>query len=712
MTSKNSFWANSLENQKRRIWVWVVAVLTQLLTYVGVLTVYLSRIRYFQSNGSYRTTAAFHKAMVQAAQDALGFQNSLLFSIIFLAVIIGGQGFSYLNDRRKVDMYHSVPVSKTKRFFVIYINGILIYLISTVVGLLTGILLAAAQGAMSGTVLVVSGIAFVWHFLYFLVAYHTMILAVMLTGNTFISLCAFVVLTAYEPILYMCIEQFRYSFYQRYSRMFLYSGAKLSAFMDFDNNNDALKWMDNPGEILSAALPYMGKWLVIAVCLFAAVYLCYAKRRSEAAGKALAFEKCRPVVKVMVVVEAAMLVGSIVKDAAYYSNELLILAGMVVSAILLCGVLEVVYEFDIKCILKHWVSSLAAVCCVLVVFSVYKFDLLGFDSYVPEADKVESMIFQPNVEYPDYWDDDFQYVSDTDYLSEHMYLTDTADVLALVEKDQQEEQENMGDPRGITVVYRMKSGRKIERCIRVDFDEAANEELLNRIIGSKEYREGMYQIAGEGLPADSVKQITYTNGATYSLLPAADAEKLMEAYVQDLESMDYTLLRNSYPCGSLTFNFGNYRSSTYNVYETYHHVLAYLKEQGAYYPVELNAEDINSITITNYHNEVTETDDDVWSEEAYAADTVSVETEWDVESTSVVETFYDQEQIAQILPHIHPSNIWSNWHKEGEFDANYEVDVEFKSDSSYPYNGAQYYFYYEFFTGQVPDFVVEATALQ
>jgi hypothetical protein len=148
------------------------------------------------------------------------------------------------------------------------------------------------------------------------------------------------------------------------------------------------------------------------------------------------------------------------------------------------------------------------------------------------------------------------------------------------------------------------------------------------------------------------------------------------------------------------------------VYETYDNVLAYLEEQNAYYPVELSAQDINSITIVNYHNEVTESYDDVWSDEAYAADVVSVETEWDGESTTVAETFYDQEQIAQILPHIYPSNIWSNWHRGEEFDSNYEVDIEFKSDSSYPYNKSQYYFSYEFFAGQVPEFVEEATALR
>ena len=94
MISRNSFWASCLENHKRRIWVWIVACMTQLLLYVGVLTVYLSRIRFWYAEGSYRTYEEFRKAMVQAAQDALGFQPALFVSVMVLAVVIGKQGLS------------------------------------------------------------------------------------------------------------------------------------------------------------------------------------------------------------------------------------------------------------------------------------------------------------------------------------------------------------------------------------------------------------------------------------------------------------------------------------------------------------------------------------------------------------------------------------------------------------------------------------------
>ena len=77
MISKNSFWASSRENHKRRIWVWVVAVLSQLLVYSAMTTIYLSRIRNQYETGAFRTVEAFRRAMYQAAKDALAFSDNL-----------------------------------------------------------------------------------------------------------------------------------------------------------------------------------------------------------------------------------------------------------------------------------------------------------------------------------------------------------------------------------------------------------------------------------------------------------------------------------------------------------------------------------------------------------------------------------------------------------------------------------------------------------
>lgn len=718
MTSKNLFWASSLENQKRRVWVWIVAFLMQLLSYVGVLTVYLSRIKYWYGEGTYGNFEEFQKALVQAAQDALGFQGSLFLVVAILAVIIGHQGFAYLNDRRKVDMYHSVPVSKKRRFFVIYVNGIIIYMAATLFGLVIGTIVAAKQGAVTGSVLAVIGIAFVWNLIYFLVTYHTMILAVMLTGNNFVALCAFGVLSVYEYMLYSCIAAFKYNFFERASNYYIPFRTKLSVLDDYINHTYELKVMSKPQEMAQAALPYIGKWIILAMVLFIAAYICYNKRMSESAGKAIAFSKIRPVIKILVVVEASMIVGGIVRDAAY-ENDMLMLTGMIVSAVICCAVMEVIYEFDLKSILHHWISGGVAVLCVLAVFCIFKFDLLGYDRYIPDADQVESILFDPNVDYRNYWNEESEYIPKEEYLMDHLHITAVEDVLTLAGKDQKESYESMNDPRRVQVVYHLKSGRDVERAFWVDFDNPANEELLNHIIGSKEYREGMYQITQDDAFYHNAQTITYNNGCVSTALPLEDAETLREAYLKDLEQMDFSLLRKNFVCGTINFDFRNYMSIEYPVYDTYTNVISYLKEQGAYYPVWLDAEDIASITVMNYHNEIYENEEvesaaeasyNLYRGVATAAKVYNVYGEY--EDLTVQETFYEKEQIDEILKHIYPCYLPDNWNSAQAFDSNYSVEVEFKKDSDYPYDRTQYYFNYNIFAGQVPEFVAEATALK
>ncbi|MCM1264304.1 MAG: hypothetical protein NC313_16460, partial [Butyrivibrio sp.] len=103
MTSKSSFLVNARENHKRRIWVWIVSMLTELALYPGIMTVYLTRIRTRYESGAITTAQGLKAALCNAAADALGFKNQAVWAIIFLAAIIGAQGFSYLYSRKKVD---------------------------------------------------------------------------------------------------------------------------------------------------------------------------------------------------------------------------------------------------------------------------------------------------------------------------------------------------------------------------------------------------------------------------------------------------------------------------------------------------------------------------------------------------------------------------------------------------------------------------------
>lgn len=716
MTSKNSFWVSVRENQKRRIWVWISAFLIQLILAVGTLTVYLSRIMKWNENGVYATKSAYKTAMCEAARDALSFNTYQWFFVILLAMVIGMQGFSYLNDRRKVDLYHSVPVSRKSRFWVIYTGGIAIYVLSSLVSLVLGIGIAASMGAADGKVIAATGLGFLWNFLFFLVMYHAAMFAVMLTGNWFVTILVFGFLTVYEAGIYYLLDSFKSAFFRTASSMYVATDPKLSALSDYVNRLYPLKYgTADIGGLLKTILPYCGKWIMIAIGLLVVTYLLYCKRASEAAGRAIAYRKVEPVLKVAAAIPLASLVGITVYQASCSSKGLMVVS-MIVSGMLFCGVAEILFDFDLRSAVHHLISTGVAFIGILAVFFIFNEDLLGYDKYVPRADQVESIALQFDCDYMDYYEENSEgmaYMDGSKYREKYMYITDAEPVLALAEKSLNESDwEKMKEGCHVSVLYRMKSGRQVERGFSVDLANPVNEGYLNEIVSSKEYKEGAYQMMQADALYDKVGSITYSNGATQVAVPAGEMQRLRELWNEDMCRTDFTMLHTNYPCGVLNLGFtGSYVSISLPVYESFTNTIAYLKEQGAYYPVKLNAEDIESVTVTNYHNEYYETENSWEGEMAEAAET-SVEDSY-VDVTRQAE-FRDAREMGAILEEIYPAYAVSTgfWKSYDAFDSSYDVQVVFKADSSYPYQRGGYYFSYQFFSGRVPEFVKEATALE
>ena len=713
MTSKNSFWVSIKQNQKRRIWVWISAFLIQMITYLGTLTVYISRINQWNKDGAYVTQSAYKQALYEATRDALSFNTFQWAVVAFLATMIGMQGFSYLYDRRKVDLYHSVPVSRKSRFWIVYAGGVGIYLITTLLPLVLGVAMATAMGAADGTAIAATALAFLLNFLFFMVLYHVMILSVMLTGNWFVTILVYLFINVYEIGIYTLLENFKSSFFRTASSFYGAQNAKLSAVFDYVDNLYQFKYASGElTEITKKVLPYCGKWLVLAAVVLAAGYFLYSKRASEMAGKAIAYRKIQPVIKIAVAVPVASMVGMFVYQASYNSRPLMAVS-MVVSGLLCCGILEILFAFELRSAIKHLVSTSVAFIGILAVFFIFDQDLLGYDKYVPRADQVESIALQIDCEYNDFYketDYGLEYVGVYEYQKENMKITDVEPVLALAERSLQEEDwDNMKEGHYVNVLYRMKSGREIGRCFNVDFENPVNEGYLNQIVGSKAFKEGNYETMTQDKIYDKVSTITYSNGVTKMAVPAGDVQKIRQLWNEDMMKADYTMLREHYPCGTLVLAFNaSYITVNLPVYDTFTNILSYLKQEGAYYPIQLNAKDIESITITNYHNEVYEVQEAADEEEAKAAEVIDGAYYEDV---SVQAEFRDEQEIAEILKNIYPAySMNTAWNGYEAFDDNYDINIIFKPDTTYPYQRDSYYFSYMFFSGRVPDFVVRATA--
>ncbi|MDE5865786.1 MAG: chloride channel protein [Lachnospiraceae bacterium] len=723
MTSKSLFLVRSKENHKRRIWVWIVTMLIQLAFYPGIMTVYLARIRNYNAVGRFDTAIRFKDAMFDAAADALGFKDRAPWVVLILAVMIGAQGFAYLYNRKKVDMYHSVPVSSKSRFAVVYINGIIIYLVSYLLSVILALGLAGINGAVNGRVFIECGLAFVLNVLYFLVIYNTVILAMMLAGNIIIAGGIAIVLLGIDFALELLLGDMKEHFFSTADYVFADDmDMKFCVLADYANNVNYWRTAFRLPDIINGVLPFYLKFLVFAVFFGILAYLFYKKRPAEAAGRAIAFPAVKPVLKIAVAVTAGIMVCDLLYisifryvDATKLSiGSVVLLFGGAGLAALLCSIcLEAAYEFDVRAAIKHIASTCTSVVIAMAVLCIYFFDVFGYDNYVPEPDKVESaavhFFYDQSYFEIDESDGSSRSIGETDYLKENMFLTDIDAICSLIEKGRESEwnPESMEDGRYIYVLFRLKSGKEVSRRYVVDFADSSNEELLDRVLGTKEFKEGHYQIfKAEDMIRDNVCQVSYSNGTMDTKL-SVEASKLREAWMKDMEQFDFSLARNNRQCGHLDFEIEEYRDWRLPVYENFENTISYLEEEGVYVPAKVRAEDVASITVINWNYD--KQNGDAWDRYYTGSETrAAYVSQMEYQRREI----YDNpDEIAEIVDAIFPEEMCYDWKWESTktYERGYDVYITYKTDAEYKYIPTAEY-KYEFLSGQVPDFVEEMTS--
>ncbi len=666
MMSKNSFWANMRENLKRRNWIAVIYSIAFLLAFPIGLTLWITSA---ESYKEWLTPTEWKKEMIIVLSEYLSINGMMTMSVTILAVICAIQGFSYLFRRQKMDMYMSVPVSKERRFAVIYLNGILLYAMPYLVSLLISLVIGAANGIVTVEVVKCMLYSYIAYLVYYMAIYNITIIAVMLTGNLLVSLCATGVFLFYEIIIKAIISVLCTTFFNTYSYYSSDWKVYVSPFiMLFQDSVEGI--FASALTVEEVAVPYLIsqtgmtilKILVIAIATGIIGYLLYAFRPAESCNKAIAFGKTKSVIKVAIMVPISLLAGVL-----FYSitdgNIAMTVLGFVIGIVLSHSIMEIIFAFDLKAALKHLPSGAVGAAIVFAVFFVFKFDITGYDSWVPNPEKVESIAIDiPVFEYGDCYDfDNGDWISTSEYAMDHMEFTDTESICALMESvvtDEVEEgEENIF---WCTIKYRMKNGKEKYREVLISYDKYVEE--LDAILTSKEYQEGTYQILDEELSSIvKLKNIYFSNGVWDKKVDADDLEMVFENYKEDFAFYNLECRAEKYPIGVIYMEFekpNDLSRNTYSyampVYDTFTKTKEYADKNGYLEDWRLKSENISEITINH------------WDENTY-------ETE--------EKNFTDKAEIEELIPAIIPGEIANYRYYVGEADYSYDAYVSFSANT-------------------------------
>ena len=705
MTSRNLLCRLMREDVKRRLWAIAISVIAFLFAIPVYTATSLERVINMFKQG--QVLGDRHEHLLTTAMYCLGVGNSALVLLtMLLAIICGISGFYYLQSKKKVDFYHSLPVKRESLFSSIYIIGIAIYVIPYLVSLAIGFVIVGTNGVFESNVWIEAWKAFGINLLNYCITYTVVIIGVLLTGQLIVSILACGVFLAYGPVVAVLIGSLNGTYFNTYfeyrsiTESFLYRCSPISAYFN----------MISAGYDKSLRLSSVLIYIAVAIALVILAVFLYRKRSSEAAGKAISYQVLQPYIKTAVSVPIGLLSGIIFSSLMNTDSSFWLIFGMVCGYLLCSCIMEIIYHFDFKAAFKSRVSLLMGAVLMFAIFTTYKWDVLNYDQYIPSKDKIESMSIDlsgidNNLEFVIYNEDDsrnkISYMNRTSYAFESMYLKDkdiAYEIVKMAAKgdtilNDGETNSEYDQYMSIYVQYRLTSGRHVYRRYTIAVEPYFD--LLNQLYQSKEFKEGAF-------PIYSMKEVTnvtcYNEFQKLSItLTKEEKAQLLSLYRDELVKLSLVDVKNEVPLATIDFGYTTDENEVINysalVYPSFTKTIDFLTEHGFDFTKTFDLDNIVNVSI-DYRIPYYAREDEQYV--AYAKENP----DWTYEKSAM---YKDKDNISKILPYlVNNSYAWNNGTLTN-YDDYLTVTVTWKKDE---YGNVESY-QYAIDINNIPDFVKE-----
>lgn len=628
MTSKNfSFKSLVRHNMTSRMWAIALSIL-------GCMAGLLLPIFAIQQNYRVQLELAAEPDYVFTAADVLkNTQNSIAQVISFdspfiklvlivLATLCGVAMFRYLHDRRQVDFYHALPISRGKLFAVNYISGVLLVLPFYLIVLVIGLIFVSAMGLggqITGALLVQSILG---NIAYFLLNYTVAVLCTVLTGNTIITVLLGIWAQLGIPVLMVMVQCYQAMFYETFSsavplmQTFVLYGSPMCNYLATMQHSHTMSVplftstaMDTAGGMAILIYP-----VVLTIVLGVLSYFLFVRRKSENTGMAVSFRRVKAPIKWFMSIFSGLGFG-LIFTVIFTGTSGGMWFGLVFGVVLCHMVVEIIYDFDFKALLHHWKQMIVLAILAVVVVAGIKNDVFGYDSYIPDVDDIASA----SIESP-YYTIDWDYHDQSDYKNQ---LSDAESIekihqiaeLSVANKDSWEVGESS---HTYTIHYTLKNGDHVSRCYS-RISQKIVEDVMIDLLTSEPYlkqystlqtlqitetnEEGMtrLEVRNSAAPEGTLPQATLiSRNEIQEVIDQLRADQIAnaEAHLKEFPVMQLTI-ENEWAERPEDNRRALY-SADLMVYAADTDTLALIKRLTGVEPVKLSHENVNSIEITQY----------------------------------------------------------------------------------------------------------------
>ncbi len=477
--------------------------------------------------------------------------------VVISAILLGYDFFRSLHSKKQTDFYESLPIQRKDSFFIRVISAFLVFLIPYVICTVLEIVLLAVYGFINTT----HFINLLWNavcmILIFLTTFFTAALAMIMTGHPVIAAFGFGVFSAYVPILLRYVHS---SYAVQYFDTYVGESSFFQYFEYFSPFGLMYRLLDD-GYLDWTAKGHIQDFSFIIVMILVAAWLSFylfLKRPSEAAGRAMAFEKLNPFIRILLVIPISLYIGLGLSLVASIGEKVWMIFGFLIGSVLLHGVIESIFQFDIRAIKSHKRQMVLCFGVCITVALIYWYDVLGYDRYLPDQSDVESISIQTQEHY--------RYSSTDDGIGKENIETALQLAQNLIEKEAAIYSSNV---EWIQFTYHLKNGTVKQRSYAMHL--SMTDGLLDKLFATKEVKDDICALYDEDW--ENVAYIQWNDyvGETALSLSEEELEHLFETYLAEYTPLTYSEMQQTSTLGYIYVNLKekedtyiyNYRCDVY-----------------------------------------------------------------------------------------------------------------------------------------------------
>ena len=579
----------------RKLWLFIAVLVCGIIVVpLGILI----RIDAYTSHGYFYTYSELYDIVKSSVINAVCIEN--VGAALALGIVTSFLCFSYLYSKSKIDLYHSMPLTRGKMFVAEFVSGYVPVALALIIETLILGACVTGKGFMSGEIAMIIVRGTVYSLVALLLSMSVAVVAIMLTGNIFIGICGslfFMFLTsAVKGII-----SYYFSFcFETYAGSYSETPIALSIFTPVEMLR--MEYMGNQRRLICVA-----GCLIVAVVVFFVGKKLYEIRPSESVGKSLIYAPLKRIARVIVVAIASLYGGIYMSSAAGNASTSWYWIAFVGVGLIAHIIVSTVFEFDFKASFKHLIECAVTIAVTAVIANMLIYDCFGYDTYIPDSSRVASTsVCLESVEYEN---EIYAYNQETGELDncidkvkhifDNVQFTDTTDTYALANagvaglskvqsalvrnSNMYTEDDGYYVNRSYYVVcYTLNSGRKIYRRYSAPIEESFA--AMNNVYSTDEYKESLYTF---DVPYEQglLTQITVSNGTNIDIgkLQGDMLGNLVAVYKQDLMKRTLNTYVDNFPIASLAAysNLTGYDYMYgYYIYKEDTATIAYLKSIG------------------------------------------------------------------------------------------------------------------------------------